>query len=137
MSGTEFDIVIAGYIKQDPAQLDFDRLVKLVEDKKLEVQGAVLVSEDDDGEVTVKKTAAGGLVAKFVEHRVEKGIADKIEAGLAPGWAGVVAMYERSKGDIVDATLVGAAKKSVAQVDGRGANQFKAAMAKAAQGLKS
>ena len=137
MSGTEFDIVIAGYIKQDPARLDFGRLVQLVEGKKLEVQGAVLVSKDDDGEVTVKETAAGGLVARFVEHRVEKGIADKIGAGLPAGWAGVVAMYERGKADIVDATLNGAAKKSAAQVDGRGEKQFKAAMAEAAQGLKS
>ena len=126
MSGTEYDIVIAVYLKQDPAQLNFDRLVKLVEGKKLEVQGAVLVSKDEDGEVTVKKTAAGGLVARFVEHRVGEAIADKMGAGLPPDWAG-----------IVDATLVGAAKKSVAQVDGRGGNQFKAAMAEAAQGLKS
>jgi len=137
MSGTEFDIVIAVYLKQDPAQLNFDRLVKLVEGKKLEVQGAVLVSKDEDGEVTVKKTAAGGLVARFVEHRVGEAIADKMGAGLPPDWAGIVAMYERGKAGIVDATLVGAAKKSVAQVDGRGGNQFKAAMAEAAQGLKS
>ena len=35
---------------------DFDALVKLVENKQLEVEGVALVTEDADGKVTVKET---------------------------------------------------------------------------------
>jgi len=65
--------------------------------------------------------AAGGLAGKFARHRVEKGIENKIEAALPAGLAGVVAIDDRSKADTVDSSLAGAVKKSVGQVDGRGA----------------
>ena len=80
---------------------------------------------------------AGGLSGKFARHRVEKGMEKKIEASLPAGLAGVVAIYHRGKAGAVDASLAGAVKKSVAQVDGRGAKELKAALAEAAQGLKS
>ena len=56
MSDTEFDVVIAAYLIPDLAQKDFDALVKLVEDKQLEVEGVALVTADADGTVTVKET---------------------------------------------------------------------------------
>ena len=49
MSDTEFDVVIAAYLIPDLAQKEFDALVKLVEDKQLEVEGVVLVTVDADG----------------------------------------------------------------------------------------
>lgn len=168
MSDTEFDVVIAAYTIQDRAKQDFDRLVKLVADKELRVEGVLLVSKDAAGEVTLKETgdhlgrkgleigsgvglviglfappllasvvvggAVGGLVAKFAKHRVEKGLEEKLGGALAPGWAGVVAIYDRSKADTVDASLVSAMKKSVAHVDGHGAKELKAALEEAAQG---
>jgi len=171
MADTEFDIVIAAYTDLDQAGQDFNGLVKLVADKKVHVEGMVLVRKDKAGQVTVQETgdhlgrkgaaigagvglvvglfsppllgsvlvggAAGGLAGKFARHRVEKGIEDKIEASLPPGLAGVIAIYDRSKADTVDASLAGAVKKSVAQVDGRGAKDLKAALAEAGQGLKS
>ena len=168
MSDTEFDVVIAGYMIQDQASQDFDRLVKLVQEKELQVEGVVLVSKDASGEVTLKETgdhlgrkglevgggvglviglfappllasvlvggAVGGLVAKFAKHRVEKGLEEKMGGALAPGWAGIVAIYDRSKADTVDASLVSAIKKSVAHVDGPGAKALKAALVEAQQG---
>ena len=56
MSDTEFDVVIAAYLIPDLAQKDFDALLKLVEDKQLEVEGVVLVTVDADGTVAVKET---------------------------------------------------------------------------------
>ena len=56
MSDTEFDVVIAAYLIPDLAQKEFDALVKLVEDKQLEVEGVALVTADADGTVTVKET---------------------------------------------------------------------------------
>ena len=81
--------------------------------------------------------AVGGLAAKFAKHRVEKGLEEKMGGALGPGWAGIVAIYDRSKADTVDATLVSAVKKSTAHIDGHGAKALKAAIAEAQQGKGS
>ena len=75
--------------------------------------------------------AVGGLIAKFAKHRVDKGLEAKMDDALAPGWAGVIAIYDRSKSDVVEACMVGAMKTSTAHVDGPGAKQLKAALAEA------
>ena len=79
--------------------------------------------------------AAGALVGKFARHRVESGLEEKMGAALPPGSAGIVAIYDRGKASPVDATLASAVRKSVAQIDGRGAKQLKAALADAQAGL--
>jgi uncharacterized membrane protein len=79
--------------------------------------------------------AAGALVGKFARHRVESGLEDKMGAALPPGSAGIVAIYDRGKAGTVDATLASAVRKSVAQVDGRGAKKLKSALADAQAGL--
>ncbi len=169
MSDTEFDVVIAAYLIPDLAQQDFDALVKLVEDKQLTVEGVALVTNDADGNVTIKETgdhlgrkgmeigggvglvvgllappllasvviggAAGTLIGKFARHRIESGLEDKMGAALPPGSAGIVAIYDRSKAGTVDAALASAVRKSVAQVDGRGAKKLKAALADAQAGM--
>jgi uncharacterized membrane protein len=169
MTDTDFDVVIAAYLIPELAQQDFDGLVKLVGDKQLEVEGVALVTNDADGNVTVKETgdhlgrkglkigggvglvvgllsppllasaivggAAGGLIGKFARHRVESGLEQKMGAALPPGSAGVVAIYDRSKTDTVDATLSSAVRKSVAQVDGSGAKKLKSALAEAQSGM--
>jgi len=171
MSDTEWDVVMAAYMIQDQAKADFDKLVKLVEDKKLQVEGVVVVTKDAAGEVKLVETgdhlghkgleigggvglviglfspallasvivgaAIGDLAARFAKHQVEKGLEEKMEKALAPGWAAVIAVYDRSKADLVDASLVSAVKKSVAHVDGPGAKQLKAALEEAAQGKGS
>jgi uncharacterized membrane protein len=168
MSDTDFDVVIAAYLIPDLAQQDFDALVKLVEDKQLEVEGVALVSVDTDGKASVKETGdhlgrkglkigagvglvvglfsppllasmivtgtAGDVVGRFAKHRAESGLGDKMGAALPPGSAGIIAIYDRGKADTVDATLVNAVKKSVAQVSG-GGKQLKAALAEAQAGM--
>jgi uncharacterized membrane protein len=79
--------------------------------------------------------AAGALVGKFTRHRVESGLGEKLGAALPPGSAGIVAIYDRSKGGTVDTTMASAVKKSVAQVDGGGVKQLKAALAEAQAGM--
>ncbi len=71
MSDTEFDVVIAAYLIPDLAQKDFDALVKLVEDKQLEVEGIVIVNVDADGTATVQETG---------DHLGRKGV--KIGGGV-------------------------------------------------------
>jgi uncharacterized membrane protein len=79
--------------------------------------------------------AAGALIGKFARHRVESGLEDKMGGALPPGTAGIVAIYDRSKGTIVDSALASAVRKSVAQVDGHGVKQLKAALADAQAGM--
>jgi arylsulfatase len=79
--------------------------------------------------------AAGALVGKFAKHKVESGLGEKLGAALPPGTAGIVAIYDRAKADTVDKTLANAVKKSVAEVDGTGAKQLKAALAEAQAGM--
>jgi uncharacterized membrane protein len=169
MSDTEFDVVIAAYLIPDLAQQDFDALVKLVADEKLEVEGVVLVTVDTDGTAAIKETgdhlgrkglevgggvglvvglfappllaatvvggAVGGVIGKFTRHKIESGLEEKMGAALPPGSAGVVAVYDRAKTDTVNATLVSAVRKSVAQVDGGGAKELKSALAEAQAGM--
>jgi len=56
MTDTEYDVVIAAYLIPDLAQDDFDRLVKLVAEKQVEVEGVALVTVDADAVVAVKET---------------------------------------------------------------------------------
>jgi len=76
MSDTEFDVVIAAYLIPDLAQKEFDALVKLVEDKQLDVEGVVLVTVDADGTAAVKETG---------DHLGRKGLEIGGGVGLAVG----------------------------------------------------
>jgi uncharacterized membrane protein len=84
---------------------------------------------------TVVGGAVGGVIGKFARHRVESGLEDKMGAALPPGSAGIVAIYDRAKTDTLNTTLASAVRKSVAQVDGGGAKELKAALAQAQAGM--
>ncbi len=84
---------------------------------------------------TVVGGAVGGVIGKFARHRVESGLEEKMGAALPPGSAGIVAIYDRAKTDTVNTTLANAVRKSVAQVDGGGAKELKAALAEAQAGM--
>ncbi len=84
---------------------------------------------------TVVGGAVGGVVGKFARHRVESGLEEKMGTALPPGSAGIVAIYDRAKTDTVNTTLASAVRKSVAQVDGGGAKELKAALAQAQAGM--
>ena len=84
---------------------------------------------------TVVGGAVGGVVGKFARHRVESGLEEKMGTALPPGSAGIVAIYYRAKTYTVNTTMASAVRKSVAQVDGGGAKQLKAALGEAQAGM--
>src|SRR5512133_4366776 len=128
MAETLTDVLVAGYQDIDAATQDFDRLVALVKDKRVEIEGVILVTHAEDGAVSVRQTgdhrgrkgmgwgggvgfavglaappllavtaagaAAGGLVGRFVDHRLETGIHEKIGENLPPGSAGIIAVFD-------------------------------------------
>ena len=56
MSDKLMDVVVGVYKDVDSAQKDFDGLVGLVKDKTVKIEGAILVSKDADGNVTIADT---------------------------------------------------------------------------------
>jgi uncharacterized membrane protein len=84
---------------------------------------------------TAVGAAAGGVMAKFAKHRVESGIAEKMDDALPPGSGGVIAIYDSDGADAVEQALPNAIKKSVAQIDGMSANELKAGLAEAQAGM--
>src|SRR5271167_2868687 len=76
MSDQDKDVLIAVYLFEDLAKRDFDAVLKLAEDKKITVEGVVLVQKDADGEVHVTETG---------DHLGRKGLAIGGGAGLVVG----------------------------------------------------
>jgi hypothetical protein len=56
MAETPTDVLVGGYQDIDTATKDFDVLVALVKDKKVEIEGVILVTHAEDGSVTVQQT---------------------------------------------------------------------------------
>ena len=74
-------------------------------------------------------------MGKFVKHRLDSGIADKMDAALPPGSGGVIAVYDTAGAVAVDRALANAVRKSVAQIDGSSAKDLKAGLAEAQAGM--
>jgi uncharacterized membrane protein len=79
--------------------------------------------------------AVGGVMGKFAKHRLESGIAEKMDDALPPGSGGVIAVYDSDGAEVVDKALANAVKKSVAQIDGASAKELKAGLAEAQAGM--
>jgi uncharacterized membrane protein len=79
--------------------------------------------------------AAGGLVAKFAQHKVSSGIGDKLGDALPPGSAGILVIYDRAKTELVTACLVSSVRTSTAEIDGGRVKDLKAALADAQMGM--
>src|SRR5437867_9365678 len=73
---------------------------------------------------TAVGAAAGAVTGRFAKHRLESGIAEKMDAALPPGSGGVIAVYDSEGHDAVDTALANAVKKSVAQIDGTSAKEL-------------
>jgi arylsulfatase len=84
---------------------------------------------------TAVGAAAGGVMAKFAKHRLESGIAEKMDGALPPSSGGVIAIYDSDGADAVDKALANAVKKSVAQIDGTSAKELKAGLGEAQAGM--
>ncbi|MGZ4370772.1 MAG: DUF1269 domain-containing protein, partial [Gaiellaceae bacterium] len=159
MADTPTDVLVGAYPDIDAATGDFDALAKLVGDKKVAMEAAILITHAKDGTVTVAQTAdhrgrkgvewggsvgvlvglaappllaatavgavAGGLIGRFVDHRVETEMHDKIGENLPPGTAGIIAAFDDSQRLAVEQALPGAVAKSVVQTDKKGLKALK------------
>ena len=74
---------------------------------------------------------AGGVVGKFVDHRVEKEIHDKIGENLPQGSAGIIAVFDDEQRLGVEQALAGAAIRSIVQSDKQGIKALKESLAEA------
>ena len=160
MSGQDqLDVLIAVYLIPDLARQDFDRFVKLVEEKAVSTEGVVLVTKNASGEVEVLETgdhlgrkglklgAGVGLVlglfappllaatAVGARKRVVAGIKEKMDDALPAGSAAVLAIFEHHDADSVAKALSNAIRTSIAQIDKASAKELKAGLEKAAAGL--
>jgi arylsulfatase A-like enzyme/uncharacterized membrane protein len=165
MADTHTDVLVGGYPDIDEATKDFDALGKLVEDKKVQMEAAILITHAEDGTVSVQQTAdhrgrkgvewggavgvlvglaappllataaagavAGGLVGRFVDHRVETQMHDTIGENLPPGSAGIIAVFDDSQRLAVEQALPGALAKSVVETDKKGLRALKDGLAEA------
>ena len=165
MAETPTDVLVAGYQEIDEATKDFESLVALVRDKRLSIEGVILVTHARDGSVAVRQTGdnlgrkglgwgggvglavglfappllasvavgavAGGVIGKFVDHRVEQDIHDKIGENLPPGSAGIIAVFDDEQRLGVEQSLPGAMIRSVVQSDKRGTAALKESLAEA------
>jgi len=84
---------------------------------------------------TAVGAAAGAVLGKFAKHRLQSGIAEKMDTALPPGSGGVIAVYDTEGADAVDRALANAIKKSVAQIDDTSAKELKAGLAEAQAGM--
>ena len=74
---------------------------------------------------------AGGVIGKFVDHRVQSQIHDKTGENLPPGSAGVIAVFDDEQRLAVEQALGGALLKSVVQSDKSGMQALKDSLAEA------
>ncbi|HEU6445857.1 MAG TPA: DUF1269 domain-containing protein, partial [Gaiellaceae bacterium] len=66
---------------------------------------------------TAVGAAAGGLVGKFADKRLETQMHDKIGENLPPGTAGIIAVFEDDQRLAVEQALPGALAKSIVQTE--------------------
>ena len=74
---------------------------------------------------------AGGVIAKFVDHRVQQEIHDQIGENLPPGSAGIIAVFDDTERLGVQQALAGALVRSVVQSDKQGTAALKQSLAEA------
>jgi arylsulfatase len=65
MAKTTTDVFVGGYQDIETATADFEELAKLVADKKVKIEAAILITHAEDGTVAVQQTA---------DHRGRKGV---------------------------------------------------------------
>ena len=76
MAETPTDVLVAGYQEIDEATRDFESLAALVRDKRVSIQGMILVTHAEDGSVAVRQTG---------DERGRKGLGWGGGVGLAVG----------------------------------------------------
>jgi arylsulfatase len=84
---------------------------------------------------TAVGAVAGGAMSKLVKHRLESGIAEKMDAALPPASGGVIAVYDSDGADAVAQALANAVKTSIAHIDRLSAKALKVGLAEAQSGM--
>lgn len=140
MNDASLDVLIAVYLIPDLAEEDFVGLVGLVESKKLQANGVVLVVRDPDGQVEVNRAGDDkGRLGHFAKAAARKVVAEKIgdelKKTLPPGSAGVVAVYPHAQADVAGGALTNAIRTSTSQIDRVRAKELKEGLAAAGAGL--
>ena len=74
---------------------------------------------------------AGGVISKFIDHRVEQEIHEKIGENLPPGAAGIIAVFDDGQRLGVEQALAGAMMRSVVQGEKSGTAALKESLAEA------
>ena len=107
MADKIMDVLVAGYQDIDTAQKDFDGLVELIKGKKVKTEGAILVTHDKEGNVTVADTGDhlgrkgmgwGGGVGLAVGLLSPPLLASVIVGGAAGGLVGKFAKHRMESG---------------------------------------
>ena len=80
---------------------------------------------------TAVGAATGGVIGKFVDHRVETQLHDRIGENLPPGSAGIIAIFDDEQRLGVEQALPGALAKSVVQSEKSGMRALKDGLAEA------
>ncbi|HET6869270.1 MAG TPA: arylsulfatase [Solirubrobacteraceae bacterium] len=80
---------------------------------------------------TAAGAAAGGLVGKFVDKRLETEMHDKIGENLPAGSAGIIALFDDEQRLAVERALPNALAKSIVQTDKKGVRALKDGLAEA------
>ncbi|MFN8187197.1 MAG: arylsulfatase [Gaiellales bacterium] len=80
---------------------------------------------------TAVGAAAGGLVGRFVDKRMETQLHDQIGEHLPPGTAGIIAVFDDEQRLAVEQALPNALAKSVVQTDKKGVRALKDGLAEA------
>jgi len=80
---------------------------------------------------TAAGAAAGGLIGKFVDKRLETEMHDKIGENLPVGTAGIIAAFDDEQRLAVEQALPGALAKSIVKTDKKGLKALKDGLAEA------
>ena len=132
MSDDQKDVLIAAYLFEDLAKRDFDAVLQLAEDKRITVEGVVLVQKGADGEVHVTETGdhlgrksarIGGGVGLVVGLFAPPLLAATAVGAAAGGVLGKFAKHrlESGIGDKMDAALPPGSGGVIAVYDSDGA----------------
>jgi uncharacterized membrane protein len=162
MSHEATDVMIAGYLAKEEAQLDYEAVIG----SGAKIEGVVCVSRDLEGKTAVELTdhmarggaevlggvglvvglfappllasvaigaAVGGALGEVADSRVKSKIEQQAEDTIPWGGAGLIVAYPRASSDAVDKAVSRSLKKAVGEAEGKKVKALKEALADAQQ----
>ncbi|MGZ6328897.1 MAG: arylsulfatase [Candidatus Limnocylindrales bacterium] len=80
---------------------------------------------------TVAGAAAGAVLGKIADHKVQQGLHDKLGEAMKPGTAAIIAMFDADQRLAVEQALPGSPAKSVVETGAKGSKALKDSLAEA------